>query len=134
MNFGHSSSLQSAVLEIPPGVDIIKWVGHFAQSKNVSVTVLSGSGCLSEVVMCPRPQGGPVKFFERLNLMSLSGFFSMSETSVPFSYIATFAKMDGTVIGGLVCSLVTMAPVVLTMLISNNTKSIGGNSRIQARL
>lgn len=126
--------MNSAVLEIPSGVDIIEWVGHYAQSTKVSVAVLGGSGLLSEVAICPRPQAGQVKFFERLHLISLSGFFKMSQTSVSSSYAATFSRMDGTVIAGSVSSLVTMTPVILTMLIFNEAKFIGGNSKILARL
>ncbi|KAK1367182.1 hypothetical protein POM88_042743 [Heracleum sosnowskyi] len=157
MKFGHSSSLpnpyvtysdaytkenifemasitESIVFQIPPGVDIIAWVGNFAQSKKVYVNVLGGSGLLSEVAICLNQKLGPINFSERFNLMSLTGSFCMSETFVSSYFAALLARMDGTVIAGSVSRLITMTPVVLTAHICKDIKVIGGNSRILARM
>lgn len=122
-----TSALKSAVLEIPPGSDVVEWMKQFAQSRNICVNVLGGSGMVQQVAIS-HLLSHPVILAEKLTLISFSGtagIFSPLEPSRCCSFTAALGRLNGTVVGGTLTSLITYGPVLLNVLISKNPE-VGG--------
>ncbi|KAL1801957.1 hypothetical protein ACET3Z_030604 [Daucus carota] len=106
------------VLEIPPAMDIVACVKHFAQTNNASVNVLSGCGMLSRVAYRHPSSPHPIILFEPLNLVSIAGRVNPAEPGYA-SFTATITRLNGSVLGVRPFHLLAMDSVVLTALVTS---------------
>ncbi|XP_060212885.1 AT-hook motif nuclear-localized protein 15 [Lycium barbarum] len=113
------NSLKSHVLEIKTGSDIIESIATFANSRGRGVSVLSGSGIVTNVKLRqPAMAGGVITLHGRFEILSLSGAFLPSSNS-PVGATATgltvyLAGSQGQVVGGNVAGeLIASGPVMV---------------------
>ncbi|KAK1367063.1 hypothetical protein POM88_042624 [Heracleum sosnowskyi] len=130
-----TSIMKSIVLEISAGSEVVKWLRQFAQSRNIFMTVIGGSGTFSKAAISHMPSEHPKMFSENLCLISFTGTagkISPSEPSGSCSIIATFGRLNGDVIGGTLWSHVSLGPLVVTALISKSPEVVGAGYKTLA--
>lgn len=110
------NALRSQVLEITSGSDIVECLTNFAQKRHRGVSILSGSGIVTNVTLRqPAGPSGVITLHGRFELLSLSGAF-LPPPSPPGSsgLIVYLAGGQGQVVGGnVVGALVASGPVIL---------------------
>lgn len=110
------NSLRSHVLEISNGSDIIDCISTFAQRRHRGVSVLSGSGVVTNVSFRqPAAPGGVITLHGRFEILSLSGAFLPSPSPPGATGLTVYlAGGQGQVVGGTVVgTLVASGPVMI---------------------
>ncbi|KAK1316635.1 putative DNA-binding protein ESCAROLA [Acorus calamus] len=113
------SSMRPAVLEVASGTDVVEAVAGFARRRRLSVSVLSGSGAVSNVTLRhPTSAASVLALHGRFDILSLSGtLFPPSAASAAVNsppLAISLAGVQGQVIGGTIAGSLTAAgPVVL---------------------
>ncbi|XP_021769041.1 AT-hook motif nuclear-localized protein 15-like [Chenopodium quinoa] len=119
------NALRSHVLEISTGADIADSLANFAQRRHRGVSVLSGSGIVTNVTLRqPAAPGGVVTLHGRFEILSLSGAFLPSPSPPGATGLTVYlAGGQGQVVGGgVVGPLVASGPVlVIAATFSNAT-------------
>lgn len=119
------NALRSHVLEITSGADIADSLATFAQRRHRGVSVLSGSGIVSNVTLRqPAAPGGVVTLHGRFEILSLSGAFLPSPSPPGATGLTVYlAGGQGQVVGGgVVGPLIASGPVlVIAATFSNAT-------------
>lgn len=110
------NALRSHVLEIGSGSDIVESIAHFAQRRHRGVSVLSGSGIVTNVTLRqPAAPGGVITLHGRFEILSLSGAFLPSPSPPGATGLTVYlAGGQGQVVGGAVAgALVASGPVIV---------------------
>lgn len=108
--------LRSHVLEISSGSDIVESLATFAQRRHRGVSVLSGSGIVTNVTLRqPAAPGGVITLHGRFEILSLSGAFLPSPSPPGATGLTVYlAGGQGQVVGGTVAgALVASGPVII---------------------
>lgn len=114
------NSLKSHVLEIKSGSDIIESIAAFANRRSCGVSVLSGSGIVTNVTLrqpaAVTVAGGVITLHGRFEILSLSGAFLPAPNSpVGATGLTVYlAGSQGQVVGGnVVGELIASGPVIV---------------------
>ncbi|XVE99600.1 hypothetical protein REPUB_Repub03eG0214200 [Reevesia pubescens] len=109
------NSLRSHVLEITSGSDIAECIANFAQRRHRGVSVLSGSGIVTNVTLRqPAAPGGVITLHGRFEILSLSGAFLPAPSPPGATGLTVYlAGGQGQVVGGSVGALVASGPVMV---------------------
>lgn len=120
-----ANAFRSHVLEIATGADVLESIAVFAQRRRVGVSVLSGSGVVTNVTLRqPAAPGGVLTLNGRFEILSLSGAFLPSPSPPGATGLTVYlAGSQGQVVGGpVVGTLVASGPVmVIAATFSNAT-------------
>ncbi|KAK9274217.1 hypothetical protein L1049_019031 [Liquidambar formosana] len=118
------SAMRPTVLEISAGSDVFEMVVQYARRRHVGLTMISGSGSVSNVTLRhPGSHAPSITLRGPLNILSLSGTFfgpstppsSSSSSKPPFSFGITLAGTQGQVFGGIVSGKVMAVSVVVVV-------------------
>ncbi|XP_008785537.1 AT-hook motif nuclear-localized protein 15-like [Phoenix dactylifera] len=111
------NALRSHVLEIASGTDIMDAVAVFARRRQRGISILSGSGVVTNVTLRQpaAPPGTVVTLHGRFEILSLSGaFLPEPSPTVSTGLTVYFAGGQGQVVGGsVVGELVASGPVMV---------------------
>ncbi|KAK2968537.1 hypothetical protein RJ640_009382 [Escallonia rubra] len=110
------NSLRSHVLEISSGSDIADCIATFAQRRHRGVSVLSGSGIVTNVTLRqPAAPGGVLTLQGRFEILSLSGAFLPAPSPPGATGLTVYlAGGQGQVVGGTVVGpLLASGPVMV---------------------
>ncbi|OIT03016.1 PREDICTED: AT-hook motif nuclear-localized protein 15-like [Nicotiana attenuata] len=110
------NSLRSHVLEIKSGSDIIESIATFAHRRGRGVSVLSGSGIVTNVTLRqPAAAGGVITLHGRFEILSLSGAFLPAPSPPGATGLTVYlAGSQGQVVGGnVVGELMASGPVMV---------------------
>ncbi|KAK9283236.1 hypothetical protein L1049_011472 [Liquidambar formosana] len=110
------NSLRSHVLEISSGSDIAESIATFANRRHRGVSVLSGSGIVTNVnLRQPAAPGGVITLHGRFEILSLSGAFLPAPSPPGATGLTVYlAGGQGQVVGGIVAGpLVASGPVMV---------------------
>ncbi|KAL8199825.1 hypothetical protein R6Q57_013393 [Mikania cordata] len=110
------NALRSHVLEITGGSDISECIATFAQRRHRGVSVLSGSGIISNVTLRqPAAPGGVLTLQGRFEILSLSGAFLPAPSPPGATGLTVYlAGGQGQVVGGTVVGqLMASGPVMV---------------------
>ncbi|XP_044461012.1 AT-hook motif nuclear-localized protein 15-like [Mangifera indica] len=110
------NSLRSHVLEITSGTDIVESIANFAQRRHRGVSILSGSGIVTNVTLRqPAAQGGVIALHGRFEILSLSGAFLPAPSPPGATGLTVYlAGGQGQVVGGTVMgALMASGPVMV---------------------
>ncbi|XP_019192413.1 PREDICTED: AT-hook motif nuclear-localized protein 15-like [Ipomoea nil] len=110
------NALRSHVMEISSGSDIVETIAAFAQQRHRGVSVLNGSGIVTNVnLRQPAVPGGVITLEGRFEILSLSGAFLPAPSPPGASGLTVYlAGGQGQVVGGnVVGSLVASGPVMV---------------------
>lgn len=110
------NSLQSHILEIRSGSDIVESISAFARRRHCGVSVLSGSGVVADVTLRqPAAPGGVVTLQGRFEILSLSGAFLPAPSPPGATGLTVYlAGGQGQVVGGMaVGPLAASGPVMV---------------------
>ncbi|GAB4827492.1 hypothetical protein Ancab_034376 [Ancistrocladus abbreviatus] len=108
--------LRSHVLEISSGSDIVESITNFAQRRHSGVSVLSGSGIVTNVTLRqPASPSGVITLHGRFEILSLSGAFLPAPSPPGATGLTVYlAGGQGQVVGGsVVGALVASGPVMV---------------------
>ncbi|KAK8639737.1 hypothetical protein V6N13_138107 [Hibiscus sabdariffa] len=111
-----ANALRSHVMEIADGCDIMESVSTFARRRQRGVSILSGSGTVTNVTLRqPGAPGAVVTLHGRFEILSLSGSFLPPPAPPAASGLTIYlAGGQGQVVGGTVVGpLVASGPVVI---------------------
>nr|GLL20876.1 AT-hook motif nuclear-localized protein 15-like [Ipomoea trifida] len=110
------NALRSHVMEISSGSDIVETIAAFARQRHRGVSVLSGSGIVTNVnLRQPAVAGGVITLEGRFEILSLSGAFLPPPSPPGATGLTVYlAGGQGQVVGGnVVGSLVASGPVMI---------------------
>ncbi|KAM5556473.1 AT-hook motif nuclear-localized protein 15 [Rosa sericea] len=110
------NALRSHVLEISSGSDIIDSIATFAQRRHRGVSVLSGSGIVSNVTLRqPAAPSGVITLHGRFEILSLNGAFLPAPSPPGASGLTVYlGGGQGQVVGGTVVgALLASGPVMI---------------------
>ncbi|TKY47452.1 AT-hook motif nuclear-localized protein 15 [Spatholobus suberectus] len=110
------NALRSHVLEIGSGSDVAESIAAFANRRHRGVSVLSGSGIVTNVTLRqPAAPAGVITLHGRFEILSLSGAFLPSPSPPGTTGLTVYlAGGQGQVVGGTVAgSLVASGPVMV---------------------
>ncbi|XP_028792658.1 AT-hook motif nuclear-localized protein 15-like [Neltuma alba] len=110
------NALRSHMLEIGSGSDVAESIATFANRRHLGVSVLSGSGIVTNVTLRrPGAPGGVITFDGRFEILSLSGAFLPAASPPRGPGLTVYlAGGQGQVVGGTVeGSLVASGPVMV---------------------
>ncbi|KAF7831048.1 AT-hook motif nuclear-localized protein 15-like [Senna tora] len=110
------NALRSHVLEIGSGSDVAESIAAFANRRHRGVSVLSGSGIVTNVTLRqPSAPGGVITLQGRFEILSLSGAFLPAPLPPGATGLTVYlAGGQGQVVGGTVVgSLVASGPVLV---------------------
>ncbi|KAK7290150.1 hypothetical protein RIF29_04369 [Crotalaria pallida] len=110
------NALRSHVLEISNGSDVAESIAVFANRRHRGVSVLSGSGIVTNVTLRqPAAPGGVITLHGRFEILSLSGAFLPAPSPPGATGLTVYlAGGQGQVVGGTVVgSLVASGPVMV---------------------
>ncbi|GMI95791.1 AT-hook motif nuclear-localized protein 22 [Hibiscus trionum] len=119
-----ANALRSHVMEIADGCDIMESVSTFARRRQRGVSILSGSGTVTNVTLRqPGAPGAVVTLHGRFEILSLSGSFLPPPAPPAASGLTIYlAGGQGQVVGGTVVGpLVASGPVVIIAASFGNT-------------
>ncbi|CAK9327966.1 unnamed protein product [Citrullus colocynthis] len=123
----NESSMKPVVIEISAGNDVVDTLLNFARKRHVGLTVLSGSGSVSNVTLRhPMSHSTSLSLHGPFSLVSLSGSFLANTTpfsskppspssSSSSSFGICLAGAQGQVFGGIVGGKVTAASLVVVV-------------------
>ncbi|KAL0452844.1 UNVERIFIED_CONTAM: AT-hook motif nuclear-localized protein 15 [Sesamum latifolium] len=110
------NALRSHVLEIASGSDVFESISTFARRRHCGVSVLSGSGIVTDVrLRHPAAPGGVISLQGRFEMLSLSGVFLPEPAPPGATGLAVYlAGGQGQVVGGTVAgALMASGPVMV---------------------
>lgn len=110
------NALRSHILEITSGSDVSESIAAFAQRRHRGVSVLSGSGVVTNVnLRQPAAPGGVITLHGRFEILSLSGAFLPGPSPPGATGLTVYlAGGQGQVVGGnVVGPLVASGPVMV---------------------
>ncbi|XP_041000525.1 AT-hook motif nuclear-localized protein 15-like [Juglans microcarpa x Juglans regia] len=110
------NALRSHVLEISSGSDISECIASFANRRHRGVSVLSGSGIVTNVTLRqPAAPGGVISLHGRFEILSLSGAFLPAPSPPGASGLTLYlAGGQGQIVGGtVVAALAASGPVMV---------------------
>ncbi|XP_027368498.1 AT-hook motif nuclear-localized protein 15-like [Abrus precatorius] len=110
------NALRSHILEISGGSDVAECIAAFANRRHRGVSVLSGSGVVTNVTLRqPATPGGVVTLQGRFEILSLSGAFLPAPSPPEATGLTVYlAGGQGQVVGGTVAGpLVASGPVMV---------------------
>ncbi|KAE8669291.1 AT-hook motif nuclear-localized protein 22 [Hibiscus syriacus] len=110
------NSLHSHVLEIASGGDVAECISNFAQRRRCGVSVLSGSGVVTNVTLRqPAAPSGVITLHGRFEILSLSGVFLLAQSPPVATGLTVYlAGGQGQVVGGsVVGALEASGPVMV---------------------
>ncbi|XVF23944.1 hypothetical protein REPUB_Repub13aG0083700 [Reevesia pubescens] len=110
------NSLRSHVLEITSGSDIAECIANFAQRRHRGVSVLSGSGIVTNVTLRqPAAPSGVITLHGRFEILSLCGAFLPPPSPPGATELTVYlAGGQGQMVGGSVVGpLVASGPVII---------------------
>ncbi|KAK7300748.1 hypothetical protein RJT34_11597 [Clitoria ternatea] len=110
------NALRSHILEIGGGSDVAECISTFANRRHRGVSVLSGSGVVTNVTLRqPAAPGGVINLQGRFEILSLSGAFLPAPSPPEATGLTVYlAGGQGQVVGGTVAGpLVAAGPVVV---------------------
>ncbi|KAE8671954.1 AT-hook motif nuclear-localized protein 15 [Hibiscus syriacus] len=110
------NSLRSHVLEIASSNDVAECIGNFAQRRRCGVSVLSGSGVVTNVTLHqPAAPSGVITLHGRFEILSLSGVFLPTPSPPGATGLTVYlAGGQGQVVGGnVVGALEASGPVMV---------------------
>lgn len=110
------NALRSHVLEISSGSDVSECIATFAQRRHRGVSVLSGTGIVTNVTLRqPAAPGGVLTLQGRFEILSLSGAFLPAPSPPGATGLTVYlAGGQGQVVGGMVVGqLVASGPVMV---------------------
>ncbi|KAK4756748.1 hypothetical protein SAY87_006875 [Trapa incisa] len=110
------NSLQSHILEIRSGSDIIESISTFARRRHCGVSILSGTGVVADVTLRqPSTPGGVVTLQGRFEILSLTGAFLPAPSPAGATGLTVYlAGGQGQVVGGMaVGPLAASGPVMV---------------------
>ncbi|GMH15365.1 hypothetical protein Nepgr_017206 [Nepenthes gracilis] len=110
------NAVRSHVLEISSGSDIAESIATFAQRRHRGVSVLSGSGIVTNVTLRqPAAPGGVITLHGRFEILSLSGAFLPAPSPPGATGLTVYLSGgQGQVVGGSVVGpLVASGPVMV---------------------
>ncbi|KAJ1399291.1 PPC domain, partial [Sesbania bispinosa] len=110
------NALRSHILEISNGSDVAECISTFANRRHRGVSVLSGSGVVTNVTLRqPAAPGGVITLQGRFEILSLSGAFLPAPSPPEATGLTVYlAGGQGQVVGGTVVgSLVASGPVMV---------------------
>ncbi|KAL7228944.1 hypothetical protein ACSBR2_007609 [Camellia fascicularis] len=110
------NALRSHVLEISSGSDIAESIATFSQSRHHGVSVLSGSGVVTNVTLRQAAApGGVITLHGRFEILSLSGSFLPAPSPPGATGLTVYlGGGQGQVVGGIVAgALVAAGPVIV---------------------
>ena len=114
------SVMETVFLEIPNGFDVISCVVQFAQHFGVSVTVLTGQGLISDVVVAyPRSAIRLPCVSKSFQMISFSGTYSCltaASGDIISCFHVQFADAAGNVMGGRIHSQMKASSIVTLVL------------------
>ncbi|KAK4403284.1 AT-hook motif nuclear-localized protein 15 [Sesamum angolense] len=98
------NALRSHVLEITSGSDVLESISTFARRRHCGVSILSGSGIVTDVrLRQPAAPGGVISLQGRFEMLSLSGVFLPEPAPPGATGLAVYlAGGQGQVVGGTV--------------------------------
>ncbi|XP_057804054.1 AT-hook motif nuclear-localized protein 15-like [Salvia miltiorrhiza] len=111
-----ANALRSHVLEIASGSDVLESIATFAHRRHFGVSVLSGSGVVTNVTLRqPDAPGGVLNLSGRFEILSLSGAFLPSPSPPGSTGLTVYlAGSRGQVVGGpVVGALLASGPVMV---------------------
>uniref|UniRef100_A0A7N0V3A2 AT-hook motif nuclear-localized protein n=1 Tax=Kalanchoe fedtschenkoi TaxID=63787 RepID=A0A7N0V3A2_KALFE len=119
------NALQSYVLEISSGSDIVDSISTFANRRHHGVSVLSGSGSVTNVVLkqgIGSSAAGAISLQGRFEILSLSGAFLPAPSPAGVSGLTVYVGGGGgQVVGGTVAGpLVAAGPVMVIVATFTN--------------
>ncbi|KAI4305926.1 hypothetical protein L6164_029252 [Bauhinia variegata] len=133
----NEQAMKPAVLEIPAGADVVETIVQFARRRNMSMTVLSGSGTLSNVrIRHPVSPNQLLTYTGHYPMLSLSGSYisgsyqtpsssnpsssSAAAIAVPWPAYSSFGVCllgpQGNCFGGIVCGEVIAATPITVVV------------------
>ncbi|KAE9591279.1 hypothetical protein Lal_00038510 [Lupinus albus] len=110
------NALRSHVLEISSGSDVVETIATFANRRHRGVSVLSGSGIVTNVTLGqPTAPGGVITLNGRFEILTLSGAFLPAPSPPGATRLTVYlAGGQGQVVGGTVVgSLVASGPAIV---------------------
>ncbi|XP_027159204.1 AT-hook motif nuclear-localized protein 15 [Coffea eugenioides] len=110
------NALRSHVLEISSGNDVAECIAAYAQRRHRGVSVLSGSGIVTNVTLRqPAAPGGVITLHGRFEILSLSGAFLPAPSPPGATGLTVYlAGGQGQVVGGTVVGpLMASGPVMV---------------------
>ncbi|KAK6933133.1 PPC domain [Dillenia turbinata] len=110
------NAFRSHVLEISSGSDIVESIATFAQRRHRGVSVLSGSGIVTNVTLRqPAAPGAVISLQGRFEILSLSGAFLPAPSPAGATGLTIYlAGGQGQVVGGIVVgALMASGPVMI---------------------
>ncbi|CAA6654022.1 unnamed protein product [Spirodela intermedia] len=130
------SAMRPVVLELAAGADVLECVSGFARQRRVGVSIISGSGAVTNVTLRhPASHPTSLTLHGRFDILSLAGTFLPTKLSSPSSspapvvkspFTVSLAGAQGQVIGGAVTgNLIAAGPVVLLVATFGAPSSIG---------
>ncbi|XP_047332740.1 AT-hook motif nuclear-localized protein 15 [Impatiens glandulifera] len=111
-----ANALRSHVLEISNGNDVVECITNFAHRRHSGVSLLSGSGVVSNVnLRQPAAGGGVITLHGRFEILSLSGAFLPPPSPPAATGLTVYlAGGQGQVVGGTVVGpLLASGPVIV---------------------
>ncbi|KAA8544601.1 hypothetical protein F0562_022628 [Nyssa sinensis] len=113
------SAMKPKILEISAGSDIVETVAQFARRRHLGISILSGTGTVSNVTLRHPVSHTPnLTLHGPFNILSLTGTFlssssSYSSSSSSCSFGISLAGAQGQVFGGIVAGKVVAASQVV---------------------
>ncbi|KAG6395317.1 hypothetical protein SASPL_145960 [Salvia splendens] len=110
-----ANALRSHVLEIGSGSDVLDSIAAFAHRRHLGVSVLSGSGVVTNVTLRQPGGGGVLSLTGRFEILSLSGAFLPPPSPPGATGLTVYlAGSQGQVVGGpVVGTLIASGPVMV---------------------
>ncbi|KAG6393488.1 hypothetical protein SASPL_147730 [Salvia splendens] len=110
-----ANALRSHVLEIGSGSDVVDNIAAFAHRRHLGVSVLSGSGVVTNVTLRQPAGAGVLSLTGRFEILSLSGAFLPPPSPPGATGLTVYlAGSQGQVVGGpVVGTLIASGPVMV---------------------
>ncbi|KAK1278501.1 putative DNA-binding protein ESCAROLA [Acorus gramineus] len=115
------AAMRPAVLELAAGTDVVEAVSAFARRRRLGISVLSGSGAVSNVTLRhPTSASSVLTLHGRFDILSLSGtlFPPSAAGKAPPPLAISLAGGQGQVIGGTIAGSLTAAGTVVLIVAS----------------
>ncbi|MBA0739957.1 hypothetical protein Gogos_013182 [Gossypium gossypioides] len=118
----NDSAMKPVVLQISAGSNVIENIINFARRNHVSVSILSATGSISDVILrYPSPQGAPYRFAGTFGILSLSGSFFVDHNTTPApcsSFSIILSGRQAQILGGIVAGEVMAATPVTVVVVT----------------
>uniref|UniRef100_A0A7N0UUW1 AT-hook motif nuclear-localized protein n=1 Tax=Kalanchoe fedtschenkoi TaxID=63787 RepID=A0A7N0UUW1_KALFE len=116
------NAMRSYMLEVSSGSDIVDSISNFASRRHHGISVLSGSGAVTNVILKQATgggaaSGGAISLQGRFNILSLSGAFLPAPSPAGVSGLTVYlGSGGGQMVGGTVAGPLVAAGPVMVMV------------------